>query len=203
MKGGSKPTFHVMIASSGRPSLKEMVASLQNQLLDADALTIIFDGREARGKSGYNETWTSSMKCKVNIKEEEKPHGNWGHPVLNKHIPLLSPETTYVMFADDDDTYIEGSFDKLRSKCTDPNTLYISKMKYADHSGVIPFNGMKAITKGVIGKPNGIIPFKDAGKSSLGSNRFGDYDYYAGLKDKVANIVFLDDVIYRVGPGHS
>ena len=203
MRGGSKPTFHVMIASSGRPSLKEMVDSLQNELHAGDALTIIFDGRGAKGKSGYNESWTSSMKCKVNIKEEKTSNANWGHPVLNTHIPLLTPETTYVMFADDDDTYIEGSFDKLRSKCTDPSTLYISKMKYADHSGIIPFDGMKEITRGVIGKPNGIIPFKDVGKSSLGNNRFGDYEYYAGLKDKVANIVFLDDVIYRVGAGHS
>ena len=51
---------------------------------------------------------------------------------------------------------------------------------------------------GNIGKPNGIIPFKDAKLSLFTNNYSGDYEYYEGLKNKVNNIVFLDDIIYTV-----
>jgi len=196
--GTTTPTFHVLIVTAGRPTLKGMLDSLQNELKQGDALTIVFDGEFAQKNSGYKDDWISGFTCPVAIKEQVPSLKNWGHPTLNKNIPLLSPVTMYIMFADDDDTYIPGSFDILRTKCTDPNTLYISKMR---NPNIIPGPGSTKFSPANIGKPNGIIPFNDAGKAQFGNARLSDYEYYKNLQDnkKVAAIVFMDDIIYVTG----
>lgn len=107
-------------------------------------------------------------------------------------------KTTFIMNADDDDEFIQGRFAELRKQCTDPKTLYIGKMNYAnDPKHVIPSQN-KEIKEADIGKPNGIIPFDDVTKSTWGDTYTGDFTYYNGLKDKVAHVVFLDTIFYRV-----
>ena len=196
------PTFHVLIASGGRPSLREMLDSLKGELSENDAITVVFDGPEAKNKSGFNKSWMNGHLAKINIIEQDPNLGFWGHPALNKYIPLLKPETTYVMFADDDDEYVSGSFNILRKKCTDPNVLYISKMKYHKshplYPSIVPILGTNSFSLGNISTQNGIIPFNSAGKSTFTHIHGGDYDYYKGLKDNIKNIVFLDDIIYIV-----
>jgi hypothetical protein len=126
--------------------------------------------------------------------------GHYGHPALNKYIPGLTPKTTFIMFADDDDIYLPGAFDTLRNKCSDPKTLYISRMKHkGDQSRVIPDAGLTEIHENHIGKPNGIIPFDSAPLSKLENNYVGDFQYYKNLSETGIPIVFLDDVIYEIG----
>jgi hypothetical protein len=104
------------------------------------------------------------------------------------------------MFADDDDTYLPRAFDTLRSKCSDPKTLYISRMRHkANPSKVIPDVGLTEIHENRIGKPNGIIPFDSAPLSKLESNYVGDFKYYKNLSETGIPIVFLDDIIYEIG----
>jgi len=201
------PTFHIVIGTAGRPTLKGMIDSLKGELRAGDALTILFDGKAAKAKSGYADEWLAGVPFTVKVKEQVPGLKYYGHPLLNKYIPKLTPKTTFVMFADDDDTYIAGSFDTLRKTCTDPATLYISKMTYEGNEGnIIPMPGTTEIKKGNIGKPNGIIPFKDVAKAKFDYKRdgniryhFGDFDYYKALEAKVKHIVYLDTIIYKVG----
>ncbi len=198
-------TFHVMVATGGRPTLKRLLNSLKNELHEYDAITVIFDGRERFNKSGYNDSWIEGFICKVNIIVQEENTGSWGHPIRNKYVRLLDPKTTFIMNADDDDSYYPGSFNKLRKLCTDPNTLYIAKMNYAeDENRIIPKQN-KEIVATDIGNPNGIIPFEKAKLGKWENDYLGDYKYYKSLeqyfpKDK---IVFLDEIIYRVEHDHS
>jgi len=194
------PTFHVVIATSGRKTLKGMIDSLKDELKEGDALTVIFDGKNAKSKSGYLDQWTAPMKCAIRIKEQIPGLKFYGHPVLNNTIPHLEPVTSFIMFADDDDTYIKGAFNLLRGKCTDLNTMYITKMYCTRSNKIIPSNGTTSIIRNNIGKPNGVVPFKDAPKVLFGTSSYtGDYEYYKKMERKVANIVFLDDIIYTIG----
>jgi len=195
----SAPTFHIVIVSGGRNSLKDMIDSLRDELRGGDALTIIFDGKRAKHNSGYVDEWTANMECAIHIKEQIPGLKHYGHLTLNKYIPELQPETTFIMYADDDDTYIKGSFDILRTKCTDANTLYITKMKYVANPMIIPSVGSKSIIRNNIGKPNGVIPFKSADKVTFGTGRTSDFEYYRDLERKVGSVVHLDDIIYMVG----
>jgi hypothetical protein len=195
------PTFHILIASSGRPSLVHMTNSLKDELNENDALTIVFDGPDAKEKSGITDEWTKDYKCKVNIFEQIPAVKSWGHDIRNKYQGILDPETTFVMHADDDDTYIPGSFDKLREICTDPDTLYITKMRRIYKDGrpddIIPRQN-KDIKGGDISSQNGVIPRAIATMGVWENHYGGDFKYYEKLQESAPKIVFLDLIIYRI-----
>jgi len=187
-------TFNILLATIARPTLVNMLNSLKNELLEDDCLTLVFDGC----KEKYTEC-LSEFKCKINIFEEPVALGFWGHAIRTKYADILEPRT-FIMHADDDDTYVEGSFDKLRASCVNPTTLYISKMFGRGNDGIIPRNNV--IRAGNIGTPNGIIPYELNKKSSWGNNTFGDGGFYEAIEKQqvsLANeIIFLPDIIYRV-----
>ena len=192
---GNFPTFHILIATCGRNSLKRMLDSLKNELNERDAISIIFDGADALNKSSFNNNWISTHKCKINIIEQVPNLGFWGHGIRNIYQGILDPRTTFIMNADDDDEYIPGSFNKLRSICIDPNILYISKFLVKHNNILIPRQNEK-IVQNDIGTPCGIIPFDIANTSSWAPRYGGDFNYYDNLQyDKIQ---FLDIVIYNV-----
>jgi hypothetical protein len=196
------PTFHVLIATAGRPSLKNQLDSLKDELRENDAITIVFDGPGKKEKSGYDESWLSGHVSQhtVIIQDPNLGAGIGGEPIRTKYQTLLKPETTFIMFADDDDEYIKGSFEKLRNSCTDPEVLYIAKMLRADIPDLIIPTQNKHIIEGDIGTPNGIVPFHLAGKAEWGLRYGGDYDYYSKLSKNVKEVIFLDIPIYRIIP---
>jgi len=194
----SVPTFHILIATGGRPSLKNLLDSLKDELAENDAITVVFDGPDAEKKSGFSEVWFQGHKSKHTMIIQDPNLGMAGHPVRTKYQTLLKPETTYIMHADDDDFYIKGSFDTLRNTCKSSDTLYIAKMNYANDSKLVIPRQNKEIILGDIGTPNGIIPFHSAGKAVWGLRYGGDFDYYNTLKDAITNVVFLDNIIYTV-----
>jgi len=196
------PTFHILICTAGRENLKIMLDSLKGQLSENDAITIIFDGQDALKKSTMTDDWISEFKCPIKKIEQVPALGFWGHGARNMYQGKLEPKTTFVMHADDDDTYIENSFNILRNKCTDQNKLYIARMtssnNYMNRTKYIPKNNSLEIYGGNIGTPCGIVPFDVVGKSQWGHNYGGDYNYFNGLKDKVTGIEYLSDAIYKV-----
>lgn len=197
---GTIPTFHILIATSGRRTLKKLLDSLKDELMENDAITVVFDGPGAKEKSGYDESWFSGhiSEHTVIIQDPNLGAGIGGEPIRNKYQTLLKPETTYIMHADDDDEYIKGSFNKLRDSCVDPEILYIAKMVNTTIPGVIIPNQNKDIVYGDIGTPNGIIPFHLAGTAKWGMRYGGDFDYYSSLTKKVKSFVFLDIIIYAI-----
>jgi hypothetical protein len=192
------PTFHILISSNGRRSILQLLHSLRDQLLENDAITIVFDGPDAYDKSTYNDSWLIGHKSKINVITQDENTGYWGHPIRQKYVSLLNPKTTFIMHADDDDIYLPNSFNKLRMLCTDPNVLYIAKMNYSnDLNKIIPSQN-EDIIEGDIGNPNGITPFNLAPLGKWGLSYTGDFEYYNTLQQHVNKIVFLDEIIYRV-----
>ena len=201
-KNISKPTFHILISTLGRPSLKRMLDSLKGQLSANDAITIVFDGPDALKKSGYTPEWVNDFKCPVKIIEQNPALGFWGHEARNKYQTRLEPKTTFILNADDDDKYVDGVFDKLREKLTNPDKLYIARMtdsaNNSNRTKYLPKNNNLSIKLGNIGTPCGIIPFNKAGESQWTHHHGGDFDYYNGLKDKVAGVEFIDILLYKI-----
>ena len=192
------PTFHILIATAGRPTLKNQLDSLKSELRENDAITIVFDGSGAKEKSGYDESWFSGHMSQHTVIVQDPNLGAAGHPVRTKYQTLLTPETTYIMHADDDDEYIKGSFEKLRRICTDPEVLYITKMNNSDIPGLVIPRQNKEIMQDDIGTPNGVIPFHSAGKAEWALRYGGDFNYYNDLQNEVKDVVFLDTIIYTV-----
>jgi hypothetical protein len=191
------PTFHILIATGGRPSLKRMLDSLKGELYENDAITIVFDGEHALAKSTYNESWTKEHRCKIHIVEQIPNLGFWGHGIRNKYQGILETKTTFILNADDDDIYIPGSFDKLRRFCSDVDTLYIARFEIKTKNMLIP-SQMHHIIQNDIGTPCGIIPFSIADKSIWELRYGGDFVYYNNLSEHCRLIKFLNIVIYSV-----
>lgn len=179
-----------------------MLNSLRDQLTEQDAITIVFDGRNALEKSGFSRDWLIGHLSKITIKENPVALGSWGHGARNKHQGSLDPITTFVMNADDDDMYLKGAFDRLRQKCIDPEILYICN--FCKDSGLcVPRKGSTVIEFCNIGTPCGIIPYKIVDKSIWRLEYGGDFKYYDKLQTYVKSVMFLDDVIYKVNPVKS
>lgn len=200
----STPTFHILIATAGRPSLRNMLDSLKHELTTGDAITIVFDGHSAKSKAGISPEWLVGHKARITLIEQTPNLGFWGHGIRNAYQGHLSPECTFVMHADDDDVYVPGSFIQLRKLCVNPDTLYITQMERVHNQKgkareIIPsVNEMQLIKLGNIGTPNGIIPRAIAQKGEWGNFYGGDWHYYNTVQESAANVVLLDTVIYTV-----
>ena len=191
------PTFHILIATAGRPCLRIMLDSLKDELLENDAITIVFDGENAFSNSTFNDDWLNSHKSKINIIEQTPNLGFYGHAIRNNYQGILNHKTTFIMNADDDDYYVTGTFNKLRRMCHNSNTLYIAKFYKKSNSVIVP-SKLGQIVQDDIGTPCGIIPFDMANKSTWELRYGGDFDYYNNLKKHTSRIEFLDLIIYIV-----
>jgi len=152
---GRRPSFHLLIATIGRPSLERQLQSVVHQLQSDDCLTIVFDGRPIQNLPILKE-----FKCQLQLYSEPQALGHWGHGIRNKYASMLK-RCDFVMHGDDDDTYTPNTFEVLRTRCTDMNTLYVAQMNAPKSGGIIPKS--KIIQINDIGTPCGIIPF-DANK---------------------------------------
>jgi hypothetical protein len=193
------PSFHILIATAGRPSLKYMLNSLRDQLTKEDAITIVFDGDGSFEKSMFSDEWLKGHKSVIEIIKESTKLGHWGHGVRNKYQGILNHKTTFIMHADDDDIYVKGALNILRDKCLNPNTLYIAQF-CRDDGTVVPTKNTSNIGLCNIGTPCGIIPFSISNCSNWADLRGGDYHYYNNLKEFTKEIVFLDHTIYKINP---
>jgi len=186
-----KSTFNVLIATSGRSLLQNMLNSLIDQLNKNDCLTIVYDGHNS-----IPEFNISQFKCKVLQYYEPVQLGFWGHGIRNKYASLLE-EKDFIMHADDDDIYYENTFNYLRGTCIDLNTLYICKIKWGGNN-IIPVGNI--IKCGNMATPCGIIPHNLNNKGIWAHSYGGDGCYYEELSVYAKNIIFLDKVIYLVRP---
>ena len=73
---------------------------------------------------------TNPLQVKYNlilpnhIKNLNGPEGNFGHPLLNRHMNTLDGD--FIMFADDDDRYVPDAFEYIRNTVIEKK-LYIFK----------------------------------------------------------------------------
>ena len=195
------PTFHILIATAGRPCLKRMLDSLKDELTEKDAITIVFDGVGAFEKSTFNKEWIEYHRATIHVIKQHAALGWWGHGIRNQYQGSLHTKTTYIMHADDDDLYVKGSFSFLRQRCISPHTLYIANMVHSHTNQVIPPFGHKKIEQDKIGTPCGIIPFEKAPMAVWKERYGGDFDYYDTLQYHVANLIFLDYIMYQIPHG--
>jgi hypothetical protein len=189
------PTFQVLIATTGRSSLQNMLCSLMLELKQHDCLTIVYDGNIIPEE--IKTFLQTNFKCQIDIYEEPISLGFWGHGIRNKYASLLSPRD-FVLHADDDDNYVRGVFDYLRTTCINTDTLYIGKMYFGKYAWkeYMP-DDSNNIDIGNISTQCGIIPFDLNNCGEQWGNFYGgDGAFYMGLQKKTNELVFLDKIIY-------
>lgn len=183
------PTFNVLIATIGRPTLERQLRSLVPQLSPEDVLTVVFDGLPIQTLRVFDE-----FKCPVILYSESTALGWWGHGVRNKYAPLLQ-KTDFVMHGDDDDVYAPNALSDCRVMCVSLTTLYVARMRVPSGKLIPTIN---TINEGNIGTPCGIIPWDSNVKGKWGLRYGGDCDFYESVKKVTRVVVFLASIIYLV-----
>jgi hypothetical protein len=184
------PTFHVLIATVGRPTLQRMLLSLEDQLCENDCLTIVFDGH-----TNVPLFDLSRMKCKVFQYCEPVALGYWGHGIRNKYAALLEPRD-FVMHADDDNVYVSDAFDSLRKHCLEITTLYVFLVQFSNGSTV-----GKKMSNAFIDTACGVIPYEYNKNATFQLTYGGDGMFYEELNTKYGkHAVFKNHVIYLIRP---
>jgi len=183
------PTFNILIATTGRACLQNMLNSLTPQMKPCDCITIVYDGH-----TRIPEFDLTQFKCKVQEFFEPKALGFWGHGIRNKYASLMEKKD-FVMHADDDDKYFPTAFKELREQCTNKDTLYIAKMLHPKH-GLLP--PREIIKLNYIGTPCGIIPYDLNMQGKWLSRYGGDGFFYEHIASLGSPIVYLPSVIYLV-----
>lgn len=183
----NKFSFNIICTSLGRQSLGRLINSVVKQLNNTDYFTIISDDNH-----DYVESTLSNFDFKCNlqhIKNFNGPEGKYGHPLLNRYMNTLDGD--FIMFADDDDRYVEDAFESIRNVVTDKK-LYIFKHKWGN---TINWSS-KHFELGNIGKCLGVIP-NTKNLPKFEENVLGDGIFYNELS-KIFEYEFIDKIIYKV-----
>ena len=180
-------SFNVLLTTIGREELKSrMLPSLVNQLTEIDHLTIVSDMNHDL-VSDYIKSF--DFKCKVNHISNETTLGYWGHGSRNKYQNTL--EGDFILNGDDDDRYVEGCFDYIRSVVKE------KKLYFFKHEDNNSFAWTRQVVEiGNIGTSCGVIP-NNKNLPDWGYFYGGDGAFYVSLS-KMIDYEFVDYVIYKV-----
>ncbi len=190
-------SINVILTTTCRPSLTRMLSSLVNQLQQQDYLTIIVDPQD---ENSTPNKWVMvymllehDFKCTVTTIYNIGRLGYWGHGSRNKYQNLLPGD--YLMNGDDDDRYVDGSFDVIREKIFEhgPGKLFLFKH---EDTGKFAWSDTNSVREGNIGTSCGVIPNTHR-LPHWGLRYGGDADFYVVLA-KIFPIVWCDHVIYKV-----
>ena len=187
------PSFHILIATIGRPTLQRMLNSLLPQLTENDHITVVFDGFTKIPTFDF-----SIAKCGITQYCEPNALGFFGHGIRTKYSHIIE-KRDFVVHIDDDDYIVGQSFDKFRLLCTDTNILYISRMVCNNGRVVVPSPNTTTIKTGNIGTPCGIIPFDLNSKAEWLLMFGGDGAFYEKIST-LCKFEFLNVIHYIIRP---
>jgi hypothetical protein len=182
--------INVVCTTIGRDTLPRLIESFIDQLSENDLFTIISD---------INHDYVSNVlkqydfKCKmthISNEGDSKGAGAYGHPLINKHLNNL--EGDFIMFADDDDRYVEGAFSFIKKTLKDKNKLYIFKHKWGN---TYAWN-VKDFSRGNVGKCMCAIP-NTHNLPKFREDVLGDVCFFEEI-GKEMDYEFIDHVIYKV-----
>ena len=183
-------SFHVLLATIGKPSIFNILNQLKLQLNTIDYLTIVFDGINNSVNYEFVKKFCESFKCEVNVIIENENLGYWGHGIRNKYNDLKGD---FIYHIDDDDSLYKDTFSNIRYHCKNLNTLYIFKIMLENNSIVWK---EKKIKYSKISTQSGVIPMHINKMGFWALKYGGDFDFYNNLSKKY-NILFIDKLIYK------
>jgi len=190
-------SFNVLLTTIGRPTLYNMLLSLENQLNKEDYLTIVIDHKEV-ADFVFSLVLKLHLKCTVTVIVNSQNLGYYGHGSRSRYQNNLLGD--FIINADDDDTFLENAFEAIRENATNKNTLYLFKM--VDCAGFTYWNEdtrKNGVKIGNIGTPCGVIP-NNKKLPNWGNEYGGDGQFYIDITTSPTYIRYelIDSIIYKV-----
>jgi hypothetical protein len=188
-----------LIASIGKPSLKNTLRSMYGQFDWNDKFLVYFDGRCDAGIDYFRDE-QDLYGANLEMIMLQENLGYWGHGIRNKYLPLIDKKFTHIHNMDDDDGYNEGVFFRVRNDIiNNPDKVLIYKFK--NHNGITVWQN-QSLVHGNIGTPSGIFPNKPELFGRFSEGYGGDAEFYIQTCNNfgMENVIFKDLEIVRCRP---
>ena len=188
-------SISVLIPTIGNSSLINMLNSLKKQLFKNDYIYIVCDGIKYHDKVKEIISNFSGYSCNLEVIYENENLGYWGHGIRNKYQSLLKGD--YILHADDDDIYIEGSIDIIKKSIAENIGKMLLFKFYHNYKKNEYYWKYPIIKLNNIGTPCGAIPNIPVNMGKWEYKYGGDYNFYNSCK---FDYIFIDEYIYVVKP---
>ena len=188
-------SISVLISTIGNDSLIDMLNSLKHQLSENDYLYVISDGFDYHEEVKNIISNFNGYVCNLKVIYENENLGYWGHGVRNKYQKQLKGD--YILHADDDDIYINGSIDRIKESISENNGKMLLFKFYHNYSKNEYFWRVPVLMLNNIGTPCGAIPNIPEKMGTWGYRYGGDFDFYNSCKFEER---FINEYIYVVKP---
>jgi glycosyltransferase involved in cell wall biosynthesis len=171
---------------------------MKARLLPNDEVIVVGDGKqdEARRICGF-------MNPRLPIRYIETPEriNDFGHGPSN--FAYATATGTHILRIDDDDTYVEGVFDKVRAAAQEnPGKVIIFKMRaIARRLSYDLLWQSKVVGLGNVGTPMVVVPNNKAKLGTWGKWYGGDHDFIASTVKNFGGddlVVWKEDVIAEI-----
>lgn len=166
------PSISFLIATIGRPTLKDTILSLKDQIiLGHDHIYCVFDGK-CETLDLFEETMFFGDSLRLIL--HPKNLGSYGHGLRNFYQSRL--EGNYIHHMDDDDTYMPGAIPQIRNEIeSHPGKIIIGVFR--NHVGRM-VGDKQLIQTGEVGTPNAFWPNKPQCFSEWPLWYGGDGEFY-------------------------
>ena len=191
-------SISILISTIVNDSLIDMLNSLKYQLSECDYLYIIVDGFDHHNKVKQIISNFNDYVYNLEIIYENDNLGYWGHGVRNKYQKELKGD--YILHADDDDIYIEGSIDIIKKSIAKNIGKMLLFKFYHNYKKNEYYWKYPIIKLNNIGTPCGAIPNIPENMGRWEYKYGGDYNFYNSCK---FDYIFIDEYIYVVKPSEN
>lgn len=182
----SPPILSIIIPTIGRPSLAFTIQSLDHQLGPLDEVVVVADGT-----SPETRRLVKSVGRRYSYFETSGRMYDWGGTPRN--IGIARARGEYLIFMDDDDTYLPGGLDAIRQGVMEnPRTPLIFRMKHRDKI----LWEEPVLTPGNISSQMLAVPNLRGLVGRWTSRYAGDFDFMTHTVDlHQGRVVFREEVI--------
>jgi hypothetical protein len=187
-----------LIASVGRPSLKNSLRSLYGQFAHGiDKIIVFFDGKCEAGLDYFKEE-QELYGNDLEMTLLPKNLGYWGHGIRNRYMDYLPCD--YIHHYDDDDAFYPDMLPGIRQDIKD-NFGKIIVYKFKNWNNDIIWKTPE-IRGGQVGTSSGFLPNRPEIFGKFGYEYGGDATFWYETQDKIGkdNIVFKPTVILECRP---
>jgi hypothetical protein len=188
-------SLNVIVATTGRNTLENMLDSIVTQLDSDDYVTILADG-----------TWSFSLvdkivtrikelyepSCKIDVIYQEERLGYWGHGIRNAYQKNLPGD--FLCNADDDDFYLPNKLYKAKQSLM-PGELHLYRFVNRKNPVIVRYWHSTDCFVGNVGTPCGFYPNLRDELPEWGLFHGGDGKFYEKLAQKL-KVRWKDELIY-------
>lgn len=194
------PRLHVLLTTTGRPTLLRLIGSLLPQLECRDHLTVLYDrlpGDTPAVPPGKLATHLHECPAPWTILRNSEPLGFWGHGSRNQWQNQLSLGD-YQLHGDDDNAYLPGALAAVRQHCI-RDRLYLFRARWGSPARLMWADGLRDIRYGNI--DTGCVAVPTTKPRPLWPHVYGgDCDFIRACAE-VWPVEYIDTLIYDIRPG--